>query len=163
VLLIAVLSGFFTSRDQGTVTGPEPVPGRAFRDLGDALLKPGEPAPHYDSSPPTSGPHLPAAVPADQTQLDDNQLLDALASGDVVVAYGSSAPPPGLTALARALAPQFSPQLALVGDAVILDHRPGTAGLIGLAWAHMIRVPTAADPRLRGFAAFWLGRAAPRR
>ena len=44
--------------------------------------------------------------------------------------------------------------------AVILARRPGTGGLIGLAWTHMIKVGQAKDPRLREFAAFWLGRGA---
>jgi len=162
-LLIALLSGFFTRRDQGALAGTAAVAGQRFRDLGDALLQPGQSAPRYDSSPPTSGPHLPEPVTRNGAELDDNQLLGALASGDVVILYGTAAPSAGLTALAAALAPSFTPALARTGGAVILARRPGAAGLIGLAWAHMLRVATADDPRLREFAAFWLGRGAPRR
>ena len=40
-------------------------------------------------------------------------------------------------------------------------RRPGTAGVIALAWTHMLRVATPTDPALRAFAQFWLGRGAP--
>jgi hypothetical protein len=161
--LIALLSGFFTGRDQSSVSGTTSVAGQRFRDLGDAILRPGQRRPAYDSNPPTSGAHFSEVVTRDLVPLNEDQLLQALASGDVVIAYGEHSPPAGLTTLARALAPPFSPALARVGQAVILAPRPATAGLIGLAWAHMVRVRVAADPRLREFAAFWLGRGAPRR
>jgi hypothetical protein len=163
VLLIALLSGFFTSRDKGALSGTAAIAGQRFRDLGDMLLKPGQPAPRYDSNPPTSGAHLPEQVTSDGGQLNDNQVLEALASGDVVILYGSLTPPPGLRSLAAALAPPFTPALARSGGAVILAARPGTAGLLGLAWAHMVNAAVASDPRLREFAAFWLGRGAPHR
>jgi hypothetical protein len=44
---------------------------------------------------------------------------------------------------------------------VILAHRPGTVGLIGLAWAHMIHVTAANDPLLGEFTQNSLGRGAP--
>ncbi len=160
--LIALLSGFFTSRDQGSVSISASVTGHRFRALGDLQLKPGQRRPAYDSEPPTSGAHFPAPVTRDQVPLSDDQLLQALAAGDVVIAYSGPRPPAGLTTLALALAPPFSPALASAGQAVILARRPGTIGLIGLAWAHMLRVRILTDPRLREFAAFWLGRGAPR-
>jgi hypothetical protein len=70
---------------------------------------------------------------------------------------------PGLPTLAREVAGPFTPALAASGQAVILARRPGTAGLIGLAWAHMLRVSTPEEPPLRQFLQFWLGRGAPRR
>jgi hypothetical protein len=161
--LIALLSGFFASRDQGSVSLGTSVTGHRFRDLGDATLKPGQRHPAYDSVPPTSGAHLPEPVTRDQVRLNEDQLLQALAAGDVVIAYGPRRPPTGLMTLARALAPPFTPALARAGQAVILDWRPATVGLIGLAWAHTLRVRIPDDPRLREFAAFWLGRGAPRR
>jgi hypothetical protein len=161
--LIALLSGFFTSRDQGAVSVRASVAGHRFRDLGDRPLQPGQPRPSYDSNPPTSGAHLPAAVTRDRTSLSDDQLLQALAAGDVVIAYSGAQPPAALTTLALALAPPFSPALASAGQAVILTRRPGTGGVIGLAWAHMLRARAVSDPRLREFAAFWLGRGGPRR
>jgi len=163
VLLIALLSGFFTSRDNGALAGSGAAIGQRFRDLGDVQLSPGQPPPRYDSSPPTSGAHLPEQITRDQARIDDNQLLEALAAGDVVILYRTPAPPVGLTKLADALAPPFSPALARGGDAVILASRPGTDGLLALAWTRMLRVHSAGDPRLREFAAFWLGRGAPHR
>jgi hypothetical protein len=158
--LIAALSGFFAGRDQaklGAVAGP---PGEAFRDLGDGHLTPGAPRPAYDSSPPTSGAHYPVPVMRDRTTPSEDQLLEALARGDVVVLYAGSRPPPELEALARSLAPPFSPALAAAGQAVILAPLPGSAGLTALAWAHLLRAPNSRDPALRQFIGYWLGRGA---
>lgn len=160
--LIALLSGFFAGRDQAGISGGAIGPGQAFADQGSALLRPGQSRPVYDSNPPTSGPHFSARVLRDESVLSDDQLLGALASGDVVIMYGSRTPPPGLKALADAVGSPFSPPLAAAGQAVILARRPGTTGLIGLAWAHMVRVARAQDPLLRQFAGFWLARGAPR-
>jgi hypothetical protein len=158
--LIALLSGFFASRDQAGISGGAAGPGQEFRDLGDAHLRPGQPRPVYDSDPPTSGAHLPVAVLRDRAHLSDDQLLEALALGDVVLVYGGAEPPPGLASLARAVAAPFTPALAAAGQAVILARRPATAGVIGLAWTHMVRVATPRDPLLGQFARFWLGRGA---
>jgi hypothetical protein len=46
---------------------------------------------------------------------------------------------------------------------VILARQPGTVGLIGLAWAHMVRVSAQNDSLLRSFAQYWLDRGAPGR
>jgi hypothetical protein len=59
------------------------------------------------------------------------------------------------------MAPPFTPALAAAGDAVILAPRRGTAGVVALAWAHLLRVRDASDPALREFVGFWLGRGAP--
>jgi Protein of unknown function (DUF3105) len=161
--LIALLSGFFAGNDQASLAAPPSITGHRFRDQGDAQLSPGQRRPRYDSAPPTSGAHLPAAVTADEASLSDDQLLTALAAGDVVVLYGTPEPPPGLTTLAEALAPSFTPALARAGQAVILGRRSGTIGLVGLAWTHALRVRNPLDPRLREFAAYWLGHGAPHR
>jgi hypothetical protein len=161
--LIAILSGFFASRDQAGVSGagtPAQI-GKQFRDLGHAQLRPGQARPRYDSNPPTSGPHLPALLFRDRTELSTDQLLTALQSGNVVILYGSSTPPRGLGSFQRSVAGPFTPALAAAGQAVILGRRPGTAGLIGLAWAHMVHVSNAGDRLLRQFAGYWLGRGAP--
>jgi hypothetical protein len=160
--LIAVLSGFFAGRDQPGVSGSS-TPGQTFRDLGHAHLTPGRPRPAYNSDPPTSGAHVPQPVLHDESQLSDDQLLQALEAGNVVIMYGEQSPPSGLSAVARTVAYSFTPALAATGQAVILARRPGVQGVIGLAWTHMIRVSTPADPALRQFAAFWLGRGAPGR
>ena len=159
--LIAVLSGFFAGRDSAGVTGALGQPGSAFRDLGAEHIRPGQPRLPYNSNPPTSGPHVPAAVRHDQSRLSDDQLLEALELGNVVFAYGGPMPPAGLIKAARSVAPAFSPALAASGQTVILDHRPGTAGIVALAWTHMLRLGSPGDPALRQFAEFWLGRGAP--
>lgn len=161
--LIALLSGYFAGKDQAGVSGPASAPGQAFRDLGNALLLPGQTPGPYDSSPPTSGPHLPSPVGQDRVPITDDQLLTALSAGDVVIVYGSASPPPALVRLVSENAPGFSPALAQTGQAVILTPRPGTTGVIALAWGHMLRTLQPGDAALRDFISYWLGRGAPGR
>lgn len=163
--VIALLSGgLLAGHDSPGVSGAQSGPGVAFPDQGDAQLKPGQAHPSYDSEPPTSGAHLPAAITTNGAQLTDDQLLQALSVGDVVLMYGTRKPPAGLAAVADAIAPAaFSPVLAATGQAAVLAYRPGTTGVIGLAWAHMVHVRSPTDPTLRAFAQFWLGRGAPKR
>ena len=162
--VIALLSGgLLAGRDQPGVSGNGSGPGVQYRDLGDARLTPGERRPAYDSQPPTSGPHLAAAVTLDGAELSDDQLLAAVAVGDVVIMYGTRSPPPGLRDLAVGIAAPFTPTLAAVGQAVILARRPGTRGLIGVAWTHLIDVSAPQDPLLRDFIRAYLGRGAPGR
>jgi hypothetical protein len=162
--LIILLSGFFAGRDQAGISGAAPAgPGQVYPDQGDAHLRPGDARPRYNSDPPTSGAHVPAAVNRDEARLSNDQLLSALETGDVVFVYGSRKPPSGLPALERSLAAPFTPALAGSGQAVILARRPRTSGIVGAAWAHLVRVPSASDPLLRQFAEFWLGRGAPGR
>ncbi|HZU60571.1 MAG TPA: DUF3105 domain-containing protein [Solirubrobacteraceae bacterium] len=159
--LIALLSGFFQSRDNASLAGSAGL-GQRFRDMGNGTLAPGTLRPPYDSDPPTSGPHLPAPVTHDRVQLNDDQLLTALSLGNVVIMYGTRQPPPDLVSLASSLAGTFTPSLAAAGQAVILSPRPGLQGYLGVAWTHLIRVGDPGDPHLRSFAAYWLGRGAPR-
>ena len=159
--LILLLSGYFAGRDQAAVSGGTSGPGQAFSDLGHAALAPGQAGPSYNSNPPTSGAHVPEPVVRDDATLNDNQLLQALQVGNVVIAYGTPHPPAGLTKFVRSAAPSFTPALAATGDAVILARRPGTDGLVALAWTHLLRVNTASDPQLGQFVSFWLGRGAP--
>lgn len=161
--LIALLSGFFAGRDQAGVSVTQTGPGSAFPDLGAEHLKPGQKRPEYDSNPPTSGAHFPQPVTRDQAQLNDDQLLTALESGNVVFMYGTRKPPTGLRERALKLAAPFTPSLAAAGQAVILARRPGTIGVLGLAWAHAVSVRDPGDPRLAAFAQYWLGRGAPGR
>jgi len=158
--LIALLSGFFAGRDQAGISGSSGPPGQTFRDLGHRHLQPGQFRPVYNSDPPTSGAHVPEAVTSDESQLSNDQLLEALQLGDVVIFYGGSAPPPGLRAVARAVGYAFTPDLAAAGQAVILARRPGTDGVLAVAWAHMLSARTPADPRLRQFVSYWLGHGA---
>jgi hypothetical protein len=161
--LIALLSGFFTARDQPGVSGEQGGPGKAFRDLGHDHLRPGDLRPLYNSNPPTSGPHFVKPVTRDGVPLSDDQLLQALELGDVVFMYGDSAPPAGLDVLAASVAGPFSPELAAAGQAVIVSPRRRSAGILALAWTRMLRVNTASDPKLQEFARSWLGRGAAAR
>jgi hypothetical protein len=159
--VIALLSGgLLAGRDTPGINGTAAGPGVAFRDQGDLHLRPGDLEPIYDSNPPTSGPHIPAAIIRNGATLSNDQLLQALQVGDVVLMYGTRRPPAGVAQLANSVAPPFTAALAASGGAVVLAQRPGTAGVIGLAWAHMQRVATAGDPALRSFTQFWLGRGA---
>ncbi len=158
--LILLLSGYFAGRDQAAVSGGTSGPGQAFSDLGHATLSPGQPRPSYNSDPPTSGPHVPEAVVGDGATLNDDQLLQALQLGNIVIVYGTKQPPPGLAKFASTAAPPFTSALAATGDAVILARRPGTAGLVALAWTHLLRVNSPSDPQLGQFVSFWLGRGA---
>jgi hypothetical protein len=164
VFAIALLSGYFAGNDQAGVTGAANVPGQTFPDLGHEHLPPGRLRPPYNSIPPTSGAHVPQPVTQDDVELNDNQLLQALELGNVVVLYGGGIPPPGLQALARMIEKgPFSPALAASGGAVILARSPGTNGLIGLAWTHMIRVNALNVDPLGEFAQYYLGKGAPGR
>jgi hypothetical protein len=160
--LIALLSGFFQGRDTGQLTGSAPGPGRHFRDLGDGPLRAGELRPAYDSSPPTSGPHRLEVVTRDRVPLTDDQLLTALALGDVVILYGAPSPPRALVRLAGTAAGRFTAVLAAAGQAVILARSPGLKTFVGLAWTEMIRATRADAPQLARFAGYWLGRGAAR-
>ncbi len=157
--LIALAAGYFSSNDAATVFGGG-LDALHYADQGDQLLAPGSARPHYDSSPPTSGPHVPAPVTANGRALSDAQLLTALAAGDVVVLYGASSPPAGLPEVLRTLAAPFSRALAAAGQAVILAPRAGVSGLVALAWTHLLRLPGVDKPALREFAQQFLGRGA---
>ena len=158
--LIAVMSGFFQSKDQAGVSGSGPAIGQQFPDLGDAHLQPGELRPPYNSEPPTSGAHVPLAIARDATTLTTDQELEALELGDIVIAYGDSQPPRELRSLQSSVAGPFTPALAAAGQAVVLWQRPGTTGFIGLAWTRMLHVRTAGD-LLKSFAERYLGQGAP--
>jgi hypothetical protein len=159
--IIALLSGgLLAGRDNPGITGQNGPLGAQFRDLGHAHLTPGAPHPAYDSQPPTSGAHVPLAITRNASQINDDQLLEALELGDVVLFYGSARPPAGLPALANAIAAPFTPALAAAGQAVILARRVGTNGVLGVAWTRLIHVRTAADPALRSFVLFTIGQGA---
>ena len=96
--LIAVLSGFFQNHDPAGVSGSGAVAGQQFPDLGHAHLSPGELRPPYNSDPPTSGAHVPEPVLRDDSTITNDQLLEALEVGDIVIMYGTRQPPPGLRA-----------------------------------------------------------------
>ena len=162
--LIALLSGYFAGQDPAQISGSTPPPpGLAYPDLGHRRLAPGDPHPAYNSNPPTSGAFVPRRILRDRTDLSDDQLLQALARGDVVILYGGARPPRGLRTLADRLAPPFTPARAAAGQTVILGHRPGLPGIVAVAWGHLLPGTSAGDPALRTFVAYWLGRGSPGR
>ena len=158
--LIAVMSGFFQSKDQAGVSGSGPAIGQQFPDLGDRHLQVGELRPPYNSDPPTSGAHVPLPIIRDATTLTTDQELEALELGDIVIAYGDSQPPAELRSLQKLVAGPFTAALAAAGQAVVLWQRPGTNGYIGLAWTRILHVRTAGD-LLKSFAERYLGQGAP--
>ncbi len=136
----------FAARDSGQVGGPV-GPGteeldRTSRD---------DPA-----TPPTSGPHQTEAVTRDRAELSDDQLLSALALGNVVLTYPDERPPEELVAIQQEVAGPFDPALAAAGQAVILTRRPD-AGVLGLAWQRRLVASGPDDPQLHDFAEAWLG------
>ncbi|HXO09473.1 MAG TPA: DUF3105 domain-containing protein [Solirubrobacteraceae bacterium] len=161
-VIVLLSGGPLTGHDNPGLSGPSNQIGLSYRDLGDAHLKPGARPPHYDSDPPTSGPHVAVAVRHDGTTISNDQLLQALELGNVVVLYGTRQPPRDLRRLAGSVAAPFSPALAAAGQAVIVAQRPGTRGLVALAWTRLLHVKSAVDRQLRSFILFWLGHGAPR-
>jgi Protein of unknown function (DUF3105) len=149
---------FVQSRDKSQVDGAEAAPGRLLPDQGSAHRR----APagfRYASDPPASGPHLPAAIGHDRTALSNDQLLHGLELGDVALVYaGHEGQEQVLRGLQDDVSGPFEPALANTGQMVVLDRRPGTKGVIALAWRRMLSVPSVNDPRLRAFADGWLGR-----
>ncbi len=152
------LIAFFSGRDSAPVSRAASGPGQAFPDQGAARLEAGQRPPQpYNSDPPTSGPHAPAPVTRDATQLTDAQVLTALAAGNVLLFYGTPKPPPALRSLANDEAGPFDVPLVQEGQAVVLALRPGTTGVVAAAWRHLLRTPSPTDPALRQFVEAWLG------
>jgi hypothetical protein len=154
----AVLITILAARDSSQVSGPA-GPGVAEPDRGARHLGPSDP-PTPDSPPdrpPTSGPHRPEPIEEQGTGLSEDQLLEALHLGNVVIVYDGDAPGDGLLAIQREVAGDFDPGLAAAGQAVILARRPGTIGVTALAWGRRLQASDETDPQLREFAEAWLG------
>lgn len=159
--VIALLSGgLLAGRDNPGLYGSGGQLGVQFRDQGSGVLPPGAPLPRYDSAPPTSGPHHEASIRREQTELNSDQLLTALAAGNIVLMYGASHPPPGVKALAASIAAPFTPALAAAGQAVILARKPAIPGVLALAWRRLLHVRSVSDPQLRSFSLVFLGQGA---
>ena len=164
VVAIAAVVGlllFVQSRDRSTVsdeTGAGAAPGRLLPDQGAEHRR----APagfRYATDPPTSGPHVPSPVRR-EGPLSRDQLLSALESGDVVLVYGDPADEGALRALQEDIAGPFDPAIAAAGQAVLLERRAGTGGVVALAWRRMLRARSATDAQVRAFAEHWLGKGA---
>jgi hypothetical protein len=147
---------FFASRDQSKIT-PAKGPGQEYTDQGHAhVARPGF---AYNSTPPTSGPHAIKTIRRDGTRIDADQLLTALELGNVVILYpGRGKPPAALRALQDADSGPLDPALLDTGNQVVLARYAGVNGVVAAAWRHLQPASSDADPRLRAFVDFWLGR-----
>jgi hypothetical protein len=146
-----VLINILAARDDSAVGGGD-GPGALEPDRGSKRL--GADAPQTPASapanPPTSGNHRAVPVEKDQTELSDDQLLEALQLGNVVIAYDGE-PPTGLQE------DKFDPALAAAGQAVILAKRPGLGGMQALAWRHRLKLSGPDDPKAHEFIEAYLG------
>jgi hypothetical protein len=152
VVLITVI----TSRDPSQVDATS-GPGALEPDRGSGIQKgpstPASPA----NRPPTSGKHGSAEIIRDKTEFSDDEILEALTLGDVVITYDSAKAPAALIALQRDVTGSaFDAFLAGAGQEVILVRRPG-AGVQALAWRRRLIASGPDDPKLRDFADAWLG------
>jgi hypothetical protein len=171
LLLVGLLVGaagvvgieyFLSTRDKANISSQQ-GPGTELPDQGRRHLRPGQrPGVRYASSPPASGPHVEVIITRDATTFNNDQLLQALELGNVVLAYPEHTPPPALRTLARQLNQGgFDPNVAAAGQAVLLARRPRLEGIVALSWRHILHVSSPSDPRLAEFATYWLDHAAP--
>jgi hypothetical protein len=139
---VALLILFFQGRDSSQLdSAGRTGPGQALADGGSALVGDG-------------------VIRIDGERMDGAQVAQALELGNVVLLYGSPAPPPPLHVLSRQLAGEFDPALLRSGQAVVLARRAGLDGFVALAWGRILRTGDPADPALEAFASHWLGRGA---
>ena len=151
VVVIVLLSGApLTGHDNPGLSGPSNQIGVAYRDLGDAHLKPGAKPPRYDSDPPTSGPHVGVAITHDERTISDDQLLQALEAGNVIVMYGTRQAAAGSAPPRRVARSSIHPRPGrgrAGGDpgSATRDPRPGGAGVDAFAARSQRRGPPAAQ------------------
>jgi hypothetical protein len=139
---LLLLLNVFSSRDTGDLATSNNGPGQ----LESA---PGNPP----SSGATDGPNL-----VRETDVGDPALVKALAQGNVALVYGSAKPPAGLADLREQLTGPFDPELAAAGQVAFLVHRPGTQGIVALAWKRRLTVTSPTDPALKDFIDVWVGK-----
>jgi hypothetical protein len=163
-LVLAVLAGVLilaVGRDDPSVGGGNNGPGVQYPDQGkDHLALGEEPKVKFNSDPPTSGPHIPDPVLRDGIRLTQDQELQALERGNVVVFFDDARIGRGLRKLQRRLTGPYLPAVGAAGGALILDRRPGTKGVIAASWRHLLAVKSPNDPQLLAFANYWIGRGA---
>jgi hypothetical protein len=159
ILGVVALLAFFNARDDSTL-GKSAEPGHAYADLGARHLAPGAAHPAYNSDPPTSGPHV-ARLPArDGGALSDDEILQALELGNVVLLHAPGTPEAPLRRAAGELDAAYTRALAASGAAVLVGTRPRVKGVVAAAWRHLQRSASEADPKIADFAEFYLGRGA---
>jgi hypothetical protein len=143
---IAVVALVVSSRDDSQVSG--------------AVQGPGDVQPE-GADPPAGGSHADALVTRDRAEITDDQLVQAVELGNVVILYDGARPAPALVKLQRDVAGPFDAELAAAGQAVILARRAGAGPATALAYKRILRADDPADPALQDFAEFWLGRGIP--
>jgi hypothetical protein len=143
---IAAVGLIVSSRDDSEVAGTPDGPGQVQPEGAD---------------PPASGPHGRELVTRDGGPITDDQLVQALELGNVVILYDAARPPAALTRLQDDVSGPFDAELAAAGQAIILARRAGSGPATALAWKRILRSDDPADPQLREFAEFWLGRGIP--
>lgn len=97
-------------------------------------------------------------MPRREPLTSDDELLEALELGDVVIVCPSRTAPAALRQPQDDLAGPFAAGVAAAGQAVILTRDPSVGQVTALAWRHRLRADSAQDPRLRQFAEFWVGK-----
>ena len=164
VLVLVVLAGVLflaVGRDDPSVGGGDNGPGVLYPDQGKNHLALGEqPKVKFNSDPPTSGPHIPDPVLRDGVRLTQDEELQALERGNVVVFFDSARAGRALRRLQHSLTGPYLPAVGAAGGALILARRPGTKGVIAAAWRHLLTVSSPTDPQLLAFANYWIGRGA---
>jgi len=157
---VVTLVAFLVARDDpDLVPTGQAGPGQLLPDRGARHLGAGERAPaSAGANPPTSGPHAPVAISRTGASLSDDQLLHAIELGNVVILHAPGQDQSALLALAAQVAGPFDPALAASGQAVVVAPRPGVSGLVAVGWRHRQIAASAADPALRRFVEFHLGR-----
>jgi Protein of unknown function (DUF3105) len=143
---IAAVALVVGSRDDSKVAGTAQGPGEAQPEGAD---------------PPASGPHEDALVTRDRGPITDDQLVQAVERGNVVILYEGARPAPALVQLQKDVAGPFDAELAAAGQAVILARRAGAGPATALAYKRILKTGDPSDPALRAFTEFWLGRGIP--
>lgn len=150
---------FFSSRDQSNVT-PTLAPGVLFPDQGDKHLAPGKsPGVKYNSTPPTSGPHVLRTIKRDGLRLGPNQVLTALEQGNILIFYpGHGKPPAALRAVQSTDSGPLDPALLETGNQVVLARYDRVRRVVAVGWRRMLVADSPSDPRIQAFTDDFLGR-----
>jgi hypothetical protein len=112
--------------------------------------------PSGSGRPPTSGTFERRNVTR-QGRIRPDELLTALAQGNVVILRAGGPAPAALTGLQEEVSGPFDPELAAAGQMIVLATWPGLDGIQALAWRRRLNASGPDDPRLRAFAEAWLG------
>jgi hypothetical protein len=143
------------SRAESTVAPDEPgLPGRAVPILDSPHIAVGEAASaHYDSVPPTSGPHfaVPPAPGVYSIPLPDGLQVHALEHGHVGIQYAPDTPAGTVEALSR-LGAQY-PEDVFVAPYPLLGH-----GIALTAWGRIDAFDTLDETRVTRFVEALRGR-----